>query len=99
MNASFGLPSCTYCITLSKEDLERLLETGYITGLVHKDIPCTTSRLVWNGEKSDFDILDRKTISNRLGFTLEEDVADIEGGPWHVQFLSIRLDRFKEETK
>ena len=99
MRASFMLPSCNYNIHLSREDLTRLLETGHIGVLVYRDVPCKTGRGIISEDRS-FKTLDRKTIPNNLRFYLEEDVADIEGGDWHVQFLTINLDGgpLKEEA-
>ena len=83
MKCHFALPSCTYTISLSKEDLECLLKTG-LTSSVRpiQSIPCTTSRAVYDRENNTFKALDRKQILNNLRFKLDEDVADIEGGDW-----------------
>ena len=98
MKASFGLPSCTYNITLSRDELKRLLETGLITVHPYK-VPCTTSRLVWNSDKNNFTTMDRKTINNNLRFLLDEPVADIEDLDWHVQFLTITLEKEPKKKK
>jgi hypothetical protein len=97
MEASFMLPSCTYNLVLSEEDLVNLLETGHIYTRISKDVPCRTGRAVWFKETSTMKTLDRKQIPNNLLFYLEEDVADIEGGDWHVQFLNIHIEGFKKK--
>lgn len=99
MKTYFGLPSCTYTISLSKEELKQLLETGLVSSVRPiQSIPCSTSRTVWDSDNKRFKSLGRKQISNNLRFYLEEDVADIEGGDWHVQFLNIHVEGFKKEN-
>lgn len=93
MKASFMLPSATYNIVLSKEDLERLLEKGYVSAIVNKNMPCTTGRAVWNQEKETLETLDRKEIWNNLRFNLHSDVADIKADEWAVQYLNILIDK------
>lgn len=88
------LPSCNYNVVLSEEDLQTLLTKGRISGIVTRgDIPCITGRAIWNEEKKDLETLDEKSVPNNLRFFLEEDVADLEGGDWPVQFLTINLER------
>lgn len=99
MKSYFALPSCTYTVSLSKEELKQLLETGFVSSVRPiQSISCHTSRAVWNDDKKKLESLDRKQIPNNLCFKLEEDVADIEGGDWHVQFLNIRIEGFKKEN-
>lgn len=100
MKSYFALPSCTYTVSLSKDELKQLLETGFISSVRPiQSVPCCTSRAVYDDENKNFKSLDRKQIPNNLCFKLEEDVADIEGGEWHVQFLNIRIEGFKKEKK
>jgi hypothetical protein len=98
MKSSFALPSCTYTISLSKEELQQLLETGLVSSVRPiQSVPCSTSRAVFDNKNKIFKPLDRKQIPNNLRFTLDENVADIEDGDWHVQFLNIRIEGFKKE--
>lgn len=98
MKSCFALPSCTYTISLSKEELTQLLETGWVSSVRPiQSVPCNTSRAVWDNGTKSLTSLDRKQIPNNLRFTLAEDVADIEGGDWHVQFLNICIEGFKKE--
>lgn len=91
MKVSYGLPSATYNIVLSKDDLVKLIDTGRIN-VFARDLPCTTSRAVYNREKRELETLDRKEVTNNLRFRLEDDVADIHEGEYSVQFLAIRLE-------
>ena len=100
MKSSFTFPSCTYTVSLSKEELRQLLETGLVSSARPiQSVPCSTDRAVFDNENEIFKPLDRKQIPNNLRFTLDENVADIEGGDWHVQFLNIRIEGFKKENK
>lgn len=91
MRTVFNLPSCDYNIILSKEDLQELLEKGYITVRSCR-IPCSTSRALWDTEKEKWIFDDRKTIPNNLFFGLSEPVADLHAGDRGVKFLNIALD-------
>lgn len=93
MIAGFMLPSCNYNIVLSEEDLQTLLTKGSICVTPDKNFPCITGRAIWNEKTKDLETLDEKSVPNNLRFFLEEDVADLEGGDWHVQFLTINLER------
>jgi len=84
------LPSCNYNIHISKDELKLLLETGYLGVMVHK-VPCETGRAIFNG--SDFETLGERETSNNLRFLLDEGVADIKETDWHVQFLTIQVDK------
>lgn len=100
MKSYFALPSCTYTVNLSEDELKQLLETGLVSSVRPiQSIPCHTSRAVWNSETKNLTSLDRKQIPNNLCFKLDEDVADIEGGDWYIQFLNIRIEGFKKESK
>lgn len=83
MKASFVLPSCNYNIVISKEELDRLNETGHISTLVHREMPCYTRRMVYDVGNEKFKALDPKQISNNLRFILDEDVADISDHRHH----------------
>ena len=86
MRASYMMPSGTYNLFLSREDLARLLEKGCISITVGRT-PCVTGRGIYDPEKKDLVTLDKKEIYNDLRFLLTEPVADIEGGLYNVQFL------------
>lgn len=92
MKVSYCLPSGNYNILLSDEELHQLLQTGCVTIQMGR-VPCTTNRAVWNPEKKDMEILDKKPISNNLWFHTDEPVADIEAGDHNVQFLCINIER------
>lgn len=96
MKVSFNLPSCNYNIILNKEDLQELLEKGYITAR-SDHVPCVSSRAAWNGKQEKLDFLDKKTIPNNLVFGLSEKVADMKAIDWGVQFLGICLDETCKE--
>lgn len=96
MKTSYMLPSGTYSIKLSEEDLQKLLSTG-ILNLRLSRIPCVTGRGVYDSEKKAIATLDKKEVFNDLSFHLDEPVADLEGGFWPVQFMNIVLTREKEE--
>ena len=91
MKSSFNIPSCTYNIILSKEDLELLTTSSYV-GCEISRIPCTSSRGIIDGERR-FESLDRKQVENDLRFNLTKQVADIKENEWGVQFLNIMLEK------
>lgn len=91
MKAYYGLPSGTYTITLSKDDLAKLVTTGH-TSIFISGVPCETGRAVYNKEKNAMETFDRKEISNDLRFYLKDGVADLQGGISRVQFLSIHIE-------
>lgn len=95
MKASYCLPSGNYNILLSKEELDQLLKKGHIT--IHMSrVPCTTSRAIFNGEKGEMEIHDKKEIFNCVLFHTDEPVADIEAGNHYVQFLCINIEKDSE---
>lgn len=96
MRTHFGLPSGTYSIILTKEELEELLNNKHISINVGRT-PCTTSRAVFNAEKCQFEFLDRKEIYNDLRFYLELPVDDIESGFYNAQYLNIELENESED--
>lgn len=91
MKASFMLPSATYNLVLSKDELKKLVDTGYILIQPSRE-PCTTGRAVWRHELGKMETLDRKSVYNNLRFNLDKPVADIEGGDLPVQFLNIIVE-------
>lgn len=92
MKASYMVPSGTYNLILSKEDLIKLLEKGCVSVTVGRDVPCNTGRGIYDFEKHKMITLDKKEVYNDLRFCLHEPLADIEGGFHNVQFLNIHLD-------
>lgn len=96
MKASYMLPSGTYNLMLSKDDLQKLLKTGLLSIRISR-CPCVTGRAVWNPEKEDLETLDRKEIFNNLCFCLDETVADVEEGFHNVQFLNIHIEQEKTD--
>lgn len=90
MKTSFVLPSCDYNIGITKDELQQLLDTGYLTVTVSKT-PCKSTRIVYNG--TDFEAHDDKDVHNNLCFHLDENVADMEDGYYCVQFLRIHINK------
>ena len=91
MKTGFALPSCSYNIVLSKEDLNELIDKGHAVLAVTKT-PCTSSRAVWNDEKKTMESIDKKAVPNSLLFYLKEDVADCNKGDYPVQFINIIVE-------
>ena len=95
MKASYMLPSGTYNLFLSKEDLIRLLEKGMVT--IHTGhISCVTGRGVYDPEEHKIITHDKKEVYNDLRFMLTDSVADLKPGLCNVQFLNIHLEKEKE---
>lgn len=90
MKTSFNIPSCTYNIILSKEDLD-LLNTAKYVGLKVSRTPCVSSRGVIDGD-NHFQSLDTKQVQNNLRFDLTKQIADMKPDDWSVQFVNIILD-------
>ena len=90
MKAGFMLPSGNYNICISKAELEILMTKGHLMMTVSKT-PCVTGRAVMNEAGTGLETIDKKPIYNDLKFCLEEDVADLHGGDWGVQFLTINV--------
>lgn len=97
MRASYCLPSGNYNILLSNEELRELLERGYVTVRMSRT-PCTTSRAIFNAEKADMEIHDKKKVDNCLLFHTKEPVADIEAGDHYVQFLCINIEKQEDDN-
>lgn len=93
MKSSYMLPSGTYNLILSKEDLCELLNKGRISYHIGHDIPCVTGRAIYDSNKKEMLVLDKKEIYNDLRFRLEEPVADIKEGFNNVQFLNIHIEK------
>lgn len=92
MKSGFVLPSNTYNLVLSREDLMTLLSKGRITVHLNR-VPCVASRAAYNGETETMEFLDKKIAENDLRFYLNDPVADIDDGDHSVQFLNILLDK------
>lgn len=92
MRASYCLPSGNYNVLLSDEELNELLKNGHIT--IHmSQVPCATSRAVFNKEKGEMEICDKKEIANSIFFRTDEPIADIAAGDHYIQFLCINIER------
>lgn len=96
MKAYYALPSGTYNIALSRDELVELVKTGRVNVSAYH-IPCETGRAIYNSEKKILETLDRKEVSNRLMFRLNDKVADTESGDYGVQFLAIRLEETNDD--
>lgn len=89
MKAFFTLPSGTYNIQLSKEECNRLIETGLLT--MHVGMTeCKTGRCVVT-KTGTVQVLDKKDIYNDLRFNLNEPVDDIESGDYPLRFVTFRV--------
>lgn len=91
MKAYFGLPSGTYNLILTMDDLHRLLTDGSIA-IRTSTVPCKTSRMVFDQEKKDFVELDEREVWNHLKFHTAENVSDIEAGDHYIQFMHIIVE-------
>jgi len=90
MKIGFVLPSCSYNIVISKEELAGLLEKGH--ALIHVGrTSCNTARIIVD-ESGDFKYIDKKVVPNNLQIHLDEPVVDCEKGYWPVQFLNIHIE-------
>ena len=90
MRTGFILPSCNYNIHISKVELEQLLETGHLSAVI-SHTPCRTGRYVYENDR--FKNLGSRECCNNLRFLLDDSVADIDDRDWHVQFLTINVDK------
>lgn len=97
MRCHYGLPSGTYTICISEEELQQLLGERKSLNCFVGRVPCFTSRLIWNSENKDMEVLDRKEIFHGLSMYIDEPVADIEPGYHHCQYLYITVEKKKEE--
>lgn len=90
MKSSFILPSCNYNISISKAELQELMETGHLSAVVSR-VPCKTGRYIYDDSNNKFELLGNREACNNLCFRLDRPVADIEDLDWHVQFLTINV--------
>ena len=90
MNAYFGLPTCTYNVHISKRELFAFLVSGHLL-IEPSVVPCKTGRLISKG--LDFENIGERKVPNNLRFELDGGVADIEQTDWHVQYLTITIDK------
>ena len=90
MKASYLLPSGTYNLILTAEDIAKLLDAGRVTIQMSRT-PCVTARAVWDSEKKDIVRKDNKVIFNDLRFRLNDPVDDMGPGTYNVQYLNIIL--------
>lgn len=91
MKASYLLPTGTYNIFITRDELERLSNGKVIRSMPYMDEPCVVNRFVYDHDKNEMRGLDPKEVPNYLMFRLDEDVADIEAGLCRIQYLNIRL--------
>lgn len=95
MKSHYGKPSGDFTLTLTKDELHRLGSTGRLR--IHTpEIPCTTSRLVWDSERKDFDIIDKRDI-NSSGLALLEYVGDLKREEHYIQCLHIAVEDAEHE--
>lgn len=91
MKTSMVFPSHNYNIVLDKDDLQQLLERGYISVPIY-NVPCKTSRCYWDEPTKSMRHTKYEAIPNLLALHLEKDVADIKSGEQYVRYLGIALD-------
>ena len=97
MKAHYGQPSGTYNLKLTLDELRRLESAGYLS--IHTpEIPCETSRIVWNPENKDMDVVEKREMSTS-GLSLIEFIGDED--KWqeqhYIQFLNIHV--IKDEKR
>lgn len=91
MKASFNLPTSTYNIILTKEELDFLVKTEFISVPISR-IPCSSSRLIKIGDDRLISI-GKSTVPHNLRFDLTETIADIPPDDWGIQYFSILLEK------
>ena len=90
MRSHYGEPSVDFTLILTKDELRRLESTGRLS--IHTpEIPCEESRIVWNPEKQDMDVVDKRRIES-AGLTLLDYVGDLKSEHRYIQFLNIRVE-------
>ena len=90
MKSHYGEPSGDFTLILTKDELHRLESTGRLS--IHTpEIPCTTSRLVYNPERKDMDVVDKRDIESS-GLTLLEYIGDLKHEKHYIQFLNIDIE-------
>ena len=95
MKTSFMLPSASYNVVLSKEELEQIIEKGFlIINISHTN--CSTGRARFNNETGKLETIDKKNIPNNLWFHLSEPVGGIMESEWGLQFINILVEKENE---
>ena len=90
MRSHYGEPSGDFTIILTKDELKRLESVGSLN--IHTpEIPCKGSRLVWNSETQDMDVVDERRISSG-GLTLLDYSRDAKCESRYIQFLNISVE-------
>lgn len=90
MKSHYGEPSGDFTLTLTKDELRRLESSGRLS--IHTpEIPCTASRIVYNSEREDFDVVDKRDIASS-GLILLEYVGDGHDEKRYIQFLNLRIE-------
>ena len=91
MKSHYGEPSGDFTLILTKDELHRLESTGCLS--IHTpEIPCTADRLVYNPERKDMNIVDKRDIES-AGLTLLDYVGgDVGSEHRYIQFLNIRIE-------
>lgn len=92
MRSCFNLPSGTYNLVLSKEDLDSLLEKGYVSCQISRT-PCVAQRSLWNDDTKDLETIASKEVQNALNFYIDDELADCGHAKWGVQYLIIHTDK------
>ena len=91
MKSHYGEPSGDFTLILTKDELHRLESTGRLS--IHTpEIPCTADRLVWNPERKDMDIVDKRDIESAGLVLLDYVGGDIRSEERYIQFLNIRVE-------
>lgn len=90
MRSHYGEPSGDFTLILTKDELHRLESTGRLS--IHTpEIPCEGSRIVYNPERQDMDVVDERRIES-AGLTLLEYTGDLKSEHRYIQFLNIRIE-------
>ena len=91
MKSHYGEPSGDFTLILTNDELHRLESTGRLS--IHTpEIPCTADRLVWNPERKDMDIVDKRDIESAGLVLLDYVGGDIRSEERYIQFLNIRVE-------
>ncbi len=96
MRSHYGEPSGDFTIILTKDELHRLESTGHL-GIHTPEIPCTADRLVWNPDKQDMDIVDKRDIESDGLLLLDYVGGEIGSEKRYIQFLNIRIEDKKND--
>jgi hypothetical protein len=90
MKSHYGEPSGDFTLTLTKDELHRLEYTGRLS--IHTpEIPCSASRLVWDPERKDMDIVGKREIVSS-GLMLLEYVGNLKQEKHYIQVLHIQIE-------